>query len=246
MNAPARLHAQVRARIGDLTLDVELVTAEGPLVLVGPNGAGKTSLLLALLGVLPSDRAHVSIGELVLADTHRHLDIPVEARRIAYVPQDYGLFPHWNARDNVAFALASALGGRMSRHHARADAVLQDIGISALAERRPGTLSGGEKQRLALARALAVEPRALLLDEPLAALDVHARRDVRRLLARTLHDLAIPSVWVTHDPADARTLASSIVVLEAGKVTQAGSWDTLVRCPATPFVQGFVATDADG
>src|SRR5690606_9090793 len=147
---------------------------------------------------------------------------------------------HWNARDNVAFALACAHGGRLARHRERATVVLQEIGIAALAERRPTTLSGGERQRLALARALAVEPHALLLDEPLAALDVDARRDVRDLLVHTLDALALPALWVTHDPADARRLGRAVIVLEAGKMTQTGTWDALVGAPATPFVRGFV------
>jgi molybdate transport system ATP-binding protein len=117
--------------------------------------------------------------------------------------------------------------------------VLTDLAIAELAERRTRSLSGGEKQRVALARALCVRPRALLLDEPLAALDVHARREVREFLARYLRELGLPTIVVTHDPADAQALGSEIVVLERGRITQRGTWGDLVRAPGSRFVEEF-------
>jgi molybdate transport system ATP-binding protein len=236
------LRAQLRARVGSLAIDLDLDTAGGTLVLVGPNGAGKTSLFLLLLGVLPAEQARISVGEVVLCDSGAGLQVPVEQRRLGYVPQDYALFPHLSVRDNVAFAVASTPGAHdVARDAEQVEAALRDLGILALAARMPGTLSGGEKQRVALARALSVRPHALLLDEPLAALDVHARREVRTFLAETLKRLALPSLVITHDPHDARALGDRIAVIEAGQLTQLGAWSELVARPATRFVEQLVS-----
>lgn len=235
-----KLYARVSARIGTLQLDAELAAESGPLVVIGPNGAGKTSLLSLLLGALSPERARIVVGDTVLVDTEQKIALPIGERRLGYVPQDYALFPHMTVRENVSFAVRCA-GLRAGS----ADDLLTQFGVEALAERRPIGLSGGEKQRVALARALSVQPRALLLDEPLAALDVHARREVRQLLAATLQRLALPTLIVSHDPLDARTLGTRIAVLEAGKITQLGSWAELAAKPATHFVSEFVrSTDA--
>jgi molybdate transport system ATP-binding protein len=140
--------------------------------------------------------------------------------------------------ENVACAVACAAPRRARR--ARIDAAraqLAALGLTALADRSPGTLSGGEQQRVGLARALAARPRALLLDEPLAALDVRARRDVRDVLVETLASAAVPTIVVTHDAEDARRLGHRVVVLEAGRVTQEGTWDAIAASPATPFAR---------
>jgi molybdate transport system ATP-binding protein len=226
-----------------LRIDVNLETGVGPLALVGPNGSGKTSLLSLILGVLEVDRGHVAVNGTVLVDTAARIDVPLEERRLGYVPQSYALFPHLSVRENLDFALASSArplerGQRLQR----ITAVLDDLAIGSLAERRPRTLSGGERQRVALARALCVEPRALLLDEPLAALDVHAKRAVRAFLTRYLRELALPTIVVTHDAADAKQLGTKIAVLEAGRITQLGTWDELAAAPATKFVEEFVAS----
>ncbi|WP_437690784.1 ABC transporter ATP-binding protein [Sorangium sp. So ce176] len=246
MEAPS-LRARVAARIGRLRLDAGLETGRGTLALVGPNGSGKTSLLSLLLGVLPVERGRVEIGGAVLLDTEAGVDVPVEERGIGYVPQDYALFPHLSVRENVAFAVRSAASRRSVVDRAeRVDAMLHELGIAALAHRRTQALSGGEKQRVALARALSVGPRALLLDEPLAALDVHSRREVRAFLADYLRALALPTIVVTHDAADARLLAHRVAVLEAGRVTQAGTWEELAARPASRFVEELVASARGG
>jgi molybdate transport system ATP-binding protein len=223
------------ARVGSLQLDAEIAADAGPLVLIGPNGAGKTSLLSLLLGALPPAQARIVIGDRVLVDSDRGIALPIGARRLGYVPQDYALFPHMTVRENVAFAMHCA-----GLRGVGVDSSLAELGVESLAERRPATLSGGEKQRVALARALSVAPRALLLDEPLAALDVHARREVRKLLASTLERLALPTIIVTHDPIDARELGTRIAVLEAGKITQLGTWAELAAKPESHFVAEFV------
>ncbi|KYF71592.1 molybdenum ABC transporter ATP-binding protein [Sorangium cellulosum] len=245
--SPESLRARVVARVGRLLLDAELDTGGGTLALVGPNGAGKTSLLSVLLGVLPVERGRVEVGAAVLLDTACGLDVPVEERRIGYVPQDYALFPHLSVRENVAFAVRSAPPRpRGAARAERVDAMLNELGIAAHAGRRTQALSGGEKQRVALARALSVSPRALLLDEPLAALDVHSRREVRAFLAGYLRALSIPTVVVTHDASDARLLGHRIAVLEAGRVTQTGTWDELAARPASRFVEELVASGRGG
>lgn len=241
------LHVRVRARVGALSLDVELAPGPGTLVVVGPNGAGKSSLLSAVLGVLPVTEGRIAVGGVALLDTAARIDVPLEHRRLGYVPQEYALFPHLTVRGNVAFAVRSASlarhAGRDARHDAAAvEDALRTLGITALADRRVHALSGGEKQRVALARALAIEPRALLLDEPLAALDVGSRREVRGFLAATLARLALPTVIVAHDAADARVLGERIAVLEAGRITQLGTWAELSARPASRFVEELIGS----
>jgi molybdate transport system ATP-binding protein len=234
--------ARIEAQVGRLRIDLKLESGRGPLALVGPNGSGKTSLLSLILGVLPIERGRIAVNGELLVDTATGVDVPLEERRLGYVPQSYALFPHLSVRDNLDFALASAARpmGRGQRLP-RIAQVLDELAIGALAGRSPRTLSGGERQRVALARALCVEPRALLLDEPLAALDVHARRAVRAFLTRYLRQLALPTIVITHDAADARQLAETIAVLEAGRITQRGTWEELAKAPATEFVEEFVA-----
>jgi molybdate transport system ATP-binding protein len=243
VSGAASLRARFTARVGGLDVDARLDTAPGTLALVGPNGAGKTSLLLLVLGLLPSVRGRVEVGGAVLLDTDSGVDVPIEHRRLGYVPQDYALFPHMTIRENVEFALFSA-PSRPDRPTCvrRIDALLRDLGLEAHADRRIRSLSGGEKQRVALARALSVGPRALLLDEPLAALDVHSREEVRGFLSAYLEKIGLPTIIVTHDAADARLLGQRIAVLEAGKITQTGSWAELASRPASRFVEEFVGS----
>lgn len=224
------LALSVKATVGALELDVSLPSFSGTLALVGPNGAGKSSLLSMLLGVRRPTSGRIVVGDLVLFDSIGGVDLAIETRRLAWVPQDSGLFPHLDVRGNVEFAVGSARteAERTSRAN-RASELIEELELGALSKRRVSTLSGGERQRVALARALTAEPRALLLDEPLAALDVESREDVRQFLARWLERLTIPSVVVTHDPADARMLGRTIAVLERGKVTVQGSWADVSR-----------------
>jgi molybdate transport system ATP-binding protein len=240
------LRARALASVGRLTIDVELDTGPGTLAIIGPNGAGKSSLLSLLLGALPMTEGVIEVDGRLLYDHAARLDLPVEQRRLGYVPQDYALFPHLSVRQNIEFALLSALP-RNARAQAqlRVDQLLRDLELEPHAQRSSQMLSGGEKQRVALARALAVDPRALLFDEPLAALDVHARREVRAFLAQTLRELELPTIIVTHDPVDARVLGQRIAVLEAGRITQLGTWAELSARPATRFVEEFVAPASD-
>jgi ABC-type sulfate/molybdate transport systems ATPase subunit len=208
-------------------------TAGRPLALVGPNGAGKSTLLQALAGHVPLVSGSIRLGGRELAE------LPAEARRIGVVFQDFLLFPHLSVADNVAYGLRMRGAGRAASRVATLP-WLERFELAELATRYPHELSGGQAQRVALARALAAEPEALLLDEPMAALDVEVRDEVRTQLAAHLHDFAGPTVIVTHSAADVAALAADVVVLERGAVTQRGTWESLLAAPATPYVTRLV------
>jgi molybdate transport system ATP-binding protein len=227
--------------VGSLDLVVSLDAGERPLVLVGPNGAGKTTLLLILIGAIRPRRGRIQLDGETLFDAATEIDVVPEARGLGYVPQRYGLFPHLTVLDNVAFGLESRRRYRRAERHERALAFLETLEVAHLAARRPDSLSGGEGQRVALARALAAEPRALLLDEPLAALDASARRQLREFLPARLAALSLPTIVVTHDAVDAAAFGEDIAVLEAGRIVQRGALDDLRRRPATPFVAEWAA-----
>lgn len=235
------LELSLRARVGVLQLEVALTPRAGTIVIVGPNGAGKTSLLGAMLGLVPATGRLVVGGE-VLLDSDSGVDVPLERRGLGWVPQHTGLFPNLTVAGNLDFAVNSASSAteRAARAERRASLVTE-LALAGLVARRIEALSGGERQRVALARALCTNPRALLLDEPLAALDVGSRHTVRAFLARWLAGLSIPSIVVTHDAQDARALGGTIVVVEAGRVTQTGSFEQLTEAPATDFVRRFAA-----
>ena len=216
-------------------LEVTLSLPGGPTVLVGPNGAGKSTLLRAILGAIPVRRGHILLDGRTLLDTARGISLPAEERRVGWVPQEYALFPHLTVLENVTFGSPGPAG------RARAGTVLDQLGLGPLAGRRPAALSGGERQKVALARALAAEPRALLLDEPLAALDADTRETTRTLLAETLRRVAIPSLVVTHDMRDVVALGAPVVLLESGRVRSLGGVAELRQSPPSDFARSLVA-----
>jgi len=232
------LEVVLQGTAGPLRIDVALRAEATPVVLAGPNGAGKTQTLMMILGATRPSRGHVTLDAQPLFDAERGLDLPVEQRRIGFLPQRYALFPHLDVLANVGYGIAAP-----SRDERRrlAREMLRAVDAEALATRRPADLSGGETQRVALARALASRPRALLLDEPFAALDVSLRRDMRRFLAERLRAWSLPTVVVTHDRADAEALGGQVVVLEGGVVVQRGELAELAANPATPFVERLVS-----
>lgn len=237
--------ATLRVGIGSFVLDAALDGGAQPLALIGPNGSGKTTVLRAVAGAIPVERAEIAVGEHVLESTDQDLHVPMERRRIGYVPQGYRLFPHLDVKDNVAFGLSTgALRRPVAERRARAIHVLDELGCADLADRRVDGLSGGERQRVALARALALDPQLLLLDEPLAALDATRRRSVRRALADHLASFGKPAVIVTHDVRDVAALGATVVALEGGRVVQRGSLDEVSARPATDFVAEFVGAGA--
>jgi ABC-type sulfate/molybdate transport systems ATPase subunit len=199
------LDARFETRRGSFRLEVEL-RSEGVVAIMGKNGSGKTTLLRSLLGAERAIEGRIALGDRVLFDSAKKIDVPIEERGLAYVPQGYGLFPHLDVERNVIFG---------ARDRSRAHDLLDALEIRSVARRRPAELSGGEKQRVALARALASAPRMLLLDEPLAALDADIRPKVRRFLRDWLESTGLPALIVTHDEMDAQALAARPVVLHA-------------------------------
>jgi molybdate transport system ATP-binding protein len=229
------LEVRVGRRIGPLDLAVDVSLGPETLLLAGPNGAGKSTLLRMLLGVLRPDRGRIALDGAVLFDADARVDVPAEERRLAYVPQDYALFPHLDVLRNVTFGLSDL---DRAERVTRATAWLSRLGAGHLLRRSPAELSGGERQRVALARALARTPRALLLDEPFASLDPLARQELRGALAGWLREWRLPALVVSHDPADA-ALADRIAVLERGRIVQQGTLNDLRQTPASAFVSGL-------
>jgi molybdate transport system ATP-binding protein len=227
-------------RLGEFELDVSFEAQPGEVVAVlGPNGAGKSTLLRVVAGLLALDSGAVRLGEQVLDDPSRDVFVEPQQRRVGVVFQDHRLFPHLRVVDNVAFG-PRARGVRQGPAREAAHAWLDRLGLADLARRHPRQLSGGQAQRVALARALACTPHALLLDEPLAALDVQTRAEVQGELREHLGAFAGPTVLVTHDPIEALLLAQRIVVLERGRVVQAGSPAEITSRPLTAYVARLV------
>jgi len=211
-------------------------------VLLGPNGAGKTTVLRALAGLLPLAGGRVVLDGQLLDDTARRIRVAVELRPVGMVFQEYLLFPHLSVLENVAFGLRSR-GMRRAPARRAAAAWLERLGLRSLEDARPGTLSGGQQQRVALARALATGPRMLLLDEPLSALDVSVRAEVRRDLRRHLREFPGVNLLVTHDPLEAIALADRLIVLEGGRVLQAGIPAEVTGHPRSPYVADLVGVN---
>ncbi len=236
---------------GALALEIDLALGAETLVLAGPNGAGKSTLLACLLGLRAAEAGTISwAGEPLFArgggasgsarGGRGDIDVPPEQRHFGWVPQGESLFPYLTAMQNIEFAVA-ARAPRVAKgeRRERARALLERLGCVELAPRPAAALSGGERQKIALARALASAPRALLLDEPLSALDASARPAVRDFLAAALRELKLPALLVTHDQEDARALGAQVQLLEQGRTTQRGTLAELARSPGTPFAARF-------
>lgn len=232
------LEVRVARRIGTLDLAIDLSLDRETVLVAGPNGSGKSTLLRLLLGVLRPDAGRIAVDGTVLFDAREATDVPAEERRLAYVPQDYALFPHLDVLGNAMFGLSGL--DRRERVR-RATAWLDRLGAGHLLRRSPSALSGGERQRVALARALVRTPRALLLDEPFASLDPIARHKLRGSLSGWLREWRLPALIVSHDPADA-VLADRVAVVERGRIVQQGTLDELRGAPASDFVAGLSGT----
>ncbi len=217
----------------NFTVSFELAAGE-TLAVLGPNGAGKSTLLALLAGLLPPTRGRAELDGAVLFDvdgTRRMLTEPRE-RGISLLAQEALLFPHLSALENVAFGPRSR-GAHRTAARATALSWLERVGVADLARRRPAQLSGGQAQRVALARALAADPALLLLDEPLAALDVSVAPAMRLLLREVLRERT--AVIVTHDPLDAFLLADRVLVLEGGRIVESGATAHVLTRPVTAF-----------
>ncbi|HYN33288.1 MAG TPA: ABC transporter ATP-binding protein [Ilumatobacteraceae bacterium] len=237
------LDASIEVRLGAFELDVELSVEPGEvLAVLGPNGSGKSTLLRALGGLLPIDRGTITIDGTVLDDPGTDTFVPPELRPIGVVFQDHLLFAHMSALENVAFGLRSR-GVSKAAAHSVANGWLDRVGLAEVASLHPTQLSGGQAQRVALARALAVDPALLLLDEPLAALDVTTRQDVRRSLREHLSTFDGVRLLVTHDPIDAYALADRIAILERGRIAQIGTIAEVTAHPRSRYVAELVGTN---
>ena len=237
------LDARVRLSLGALDLDMELSIAEGEVVaLLGPNGAGKTTMLRAIAGLVTFTAGHVRMDGQLLEDMATGDYVPTERRPIGFVFQDYLLFPHLSVLDNVAFGLRSrGARKRVARH--KAIDWLDRLGLGSYASAKPAELSGGQRQRVALARALAPNPRLLLLDEPLAALDVTTRAEVRRDLKHHLASFPGLRLVVTHDPLEAAALADRLIVMENGRLVQTGTPAEVTERPRSQYVADLVGVN---
>ena len=237
------LDVSIRLTLGPLNLDMELTIAEDEVVaLLGPNGAGKTTLLRAVAGLVPFRSGHVRLDGKVLEDTATGQYVPTERRPIGFVFQDYLLFPHLTVLDNVAFGLRS----RGTPRRAAAEKAIQwldRVGLTSYSRAKPAELSGGQRQRVALARALAPDPRLLLLDEPLSALDVTTRAEVRRDLKRHLGSFQGIRLIVTHDPLEAVALADRLIVMEGGHLVQTGTSAEVTERPRSQYVADLVGVN---
>lgn len=238
------LTLQVHAVVENRVLDLEFGVAAGEvLAVLGPNGAGKSTTLHAIAGLVGLDAGNVRVGDRVLTDTSAGVQVPTHARRVGLLLQEPLLFPHLNVLANVAFGARD--GRRWGRRTAyeRARRWLAEVDAMDLAARRPRELSGGQAQRVALARALAADPEVLLLDEPLAGLDVAVAASMRKVLRRVLATEGRCAVLITHDLLDVLTLADRAIVVEAGRIVESGPVAEVLAAPKSHFAARFAGVN---
>ncbi len=216
----SELRATIQLARGEFALDVELACPPGITCVMGPSGSGKSTILAVLAGLALPDRGKVTLGDEVWLDRAKGIVVPVHERRLAYVFQGLALFPHMSGLHNVMYGMQHV--PRTDRP-AKAQVLLDRLGVGHLARRRPRTFSGGEAQRVALARAIARAPHVVLLDEPFSALDRELRAQLTSLVRELVAELGVPLVHVTHSVAEARLLADQVVRVERGKIVARGT-----------------------
>jgi molybdate transport system ATP-binding protein len=232
MNIMVDIKKRLRSGTRVFSLEAAFASDKDVIVLFGPSGAGKSLTLQAIAGLTTPDTGRIVVGERVLFDSSQNLRIPARQRDIGYVFQDYALFPHLTAAQNVAFGLKRSWPWPLCREdRLRAEEVLEIFELNALRDSLPRDLSGGQRQRVALARALIRRPSLLLLDEPFSALDALLRARMRQELLKIKARFTIPVMLITHDPEDVAVLAETVVVYAHGRVKEI--------LPATPDAQGL-------
>jgi iron(III) transport system ATP-binding protein len=212
------------------------------IALLGPSGSGTTTLLRAVAGLEVPDAGRILLGDEVLFDAERRVEVPAEKRHLGLVFQSYALWPHRTVFQNVAYGLKlrGVAAGEIRR---RVSDTLDQIGLGGLADRHPHQLSGGQQQRVALARAIVYEPRVLLLDEPLSNLDAKLREEARAWLRQLIGKLRISAVVVTHDQVEALAVADRILLLDQGRIVQEGTPEHIYGEPATAFAAEFMGAN---
>jgi len=224
------LEVQIAKKLRDFTLEVSFRAGDAPLSILGPSGAGKTMLLRCIAGLERPDCGRIALNDRVLFDSEQHMQIPVRERRVGLLFQHYALLPHRTVEENIAFGLRRLQAAEQAT---RVKDLVARTHLSGLESRYPRELSGGEQQRAALARALAIEPEALLLDEPLSALDTHLRSQLEAQLQETFAAYRRPALLVTHNMEEAYRLGEELLVLSGGRVSAAGAKEQIFRRPPT-------------
>jgi molybdate transport system ATP-binding protein len=218
------LAVDIEKRLGDFEIKVAFASSGNVTALFGSSGSGKTSIVNMIAGLVTPDRGRIALDDAVLFDSAARIDVPVHQRRIGYVFQEGRLFPHLSVTANLDY------GRRMSglpRDDAAERRIVDLLDIGHLLDRRPGKLSGGERQRVAIGRALLTRPRLLLLDEPLASLDIARKREILPYLVRLRDEAKVPMVYVSHHAGELRRIATTVVRLDGGRVLETGGLDLL-------------------
>jgi molybdate transport system ATP-binding protein len=218
------LRVDVSKQLGEFSIEASFASEGRVTGLFGASGAGKSSLINMIAGLLQPDRGIITLDGETLDNTAEHIHVPVHRRRIGYVFQDARLFPHLDVRQNLDYGRRM---NQLAEDPAARQRVIDMLDIGDLLDRRPGRLSGGERHRVALGRALLSQPRLLLLDEPLSSLDEERKEEILPYLMRLRDEAGIPMVYVSHDAAELRQLATEIVILRRGRVTAFGGAEVL-------------------
>lgn len=234
------LEVALERALAPFNVSIHLEIGSEILAVFGPSGAGKSMLLKMIAGIEHPDSGLVRSGQRVLYQSATGVSLPARLRRVGYVPQQYGLFPHLTALENVAFPLRTGLRGPSSAARDTARQLLTSFGLAGHQDAYPRSLSGGQQQRVALARALASEPEILLLDEPFAALDTPIRVELRQELRELQQRVGIPALFVTHDLEEAAAVANRMAVIVDGQIRQVGTVREVIDRPADVDVASLV------